>query len=274
MAKDLLFDRRAILTIDTLQITDLDFTFTVKKDLKGKPNTADIKVWNLSEPHRNALEQMAAATVQLEAGYAGGTSVIFLGDLMTSSPSQYEGADIVSVVSSADGGKKHRSARIHVAHRKGATTRTILQSLVTALGVMPGNSAKSIAAIQASGVGDLFTLGTVLSGSAAQEMTRICRAVGWTWSIQNGALQMLQIGASLAGTAISVNQSTGMIGSPSIDKDGFLTCKSLIVPDVFPGRLMVLTSQRISGQFKIVETTHTGDRKGQSWYVEIKAKRY
>lgn len=271
---NLLFGRKAILTIDTLQIDSLDISFTIKKDLKAKPNTADIKVYNLSEDHRNTIEALGAASVQLEVGYNSGTSVVFLGDLRTSSPSEYSGPDVISSISSGDGVKAHRNARVKVTYAKGSTTADVLRSLIAALGVAPGNSASAISQIQASGFGDQFTLGTVLSGSASREMSRVCRAVGFSWSIQNGALQLLPIRKALAGTAVSFTQGTGLIGSPSVDKDGVVALKTLIVPDVFPGRLMVLTSKRVSGQFIIQETTHTGERKGQNWYVDIKAKRY
>lgn len=269
-----LWIRKAILTVDTLQIDALDIAFTVKKDLKAKPNTADIKVYNLSADHRSQLAQLVTAPVQLEVGYQKATSVIFIGDLRTSLPSDWTGSDVVTTITSGDGAKKHKTARINVSHAKGAKSTDVLNSLVQALGVAPGNSAKAISAIGSSGVGDCFSLGTVLCGSAAREMSRVCRSVGYTWSIQNGALQMLPLKAALAGTAVSVTPQTGLIGSPSVDKDGIISCKTLILPDLFPGRLMVLTSNEFSGQFTITETTHTGETKGQNWYCEIKGKRY
>lgn len=272
---DLLFDRRCILTIDTLQITGLATKFKVKKDLKGKPNTAEISVSNLSRDYQDTIAQAKVVTVQLEAGYKDNTSVIFLGDLR-SGYTKREGLDNVTTVSSGDGEKAHRTARVSVSHKRGATNADILRSLAGALGVGEGNLSSAISALTASGVGDLFTLGTVLSGSASTEMTRVCRSVGLTWSIQNGALQLLQISKATADSAILLDSTNGLIDSPSIDSKGVMKCKCLIQPDIFPGRLLVLVGKYLQGQFRIESTEHTGDTStgAADWYVEITGKRY
>lgn len=270
-----LFVRKYVLTIGTLQISNLHITGSVKKNLKSEPNTAEFKVYNLSADHRKQIQSEGALTVQLEIGYDSGTSVVFLGDLRTSRPSEYDAnGDIVSTIGGADGGKKHQTARVHVSHRKGTSTATVLQSLVTALGVLPGNSSAAIGQITSAGLGDRFTLGTVLSGSASREMSRILRSVGYTWSIQNGALQMLPLTKALSDTAILLEDFGPLIGSPSIDKDGVLTCKSLIIPDVFPGRYMVLNARDVKGQYRIQECNYDFDSEKDPWYITYKAKAY
>lgn len=268
-----LYGRKAILTIDTLQVTASDIEFSVTKTLKPSPNKADIKVLNLSPDHIAVIESSPTATVQLEVGYVSGTSVIFLGDLQTSLTVR-NGNDSVTTLASADGGKKHRTARVQVSHKRGTPTATVLQSLVTALGVAPGNSAAAIGAIASAGFGDMFTLGTVLSGSAANEFTRILRAVGYSWSIQRGALQLLPVKQALAGTAIVLTPQSGLIGSPSVDKDGVMSCDCQIIPDIEPGRLVVVKSAHMQGQFRIEETAHAGATKGGNWQIGIKGKRY
>lgn len=270
---NLLVGRVCIATIGTLQVRNLAMSFKVKKDLKSKPNTCELKIRNLAEAHQAQIEENPNVAVQLEAGYESGTSVIFIGDLRTA-PTETDGTDDVTTVSSGDGEKKHKTARVTKSHAKGATSAVVIKSLVDAIGVSPGNSASAISAITSSGVGELFTLGTALCGSAAREMTRILRAVGYTWSIQNGALQLLTTKQTVAGSAIKVDQTTGLIGSPSVDSDGVLSCKIQIVPDVFPGRLMVLQSKGISGQYRIEETEHTGDNYGSDWQIAVKAKPY
>jgi hypothetical protein len=114
-------------------------------------------------------------------------------------------------------------------------------------------------------------------------MTAICKSLDLEWSVQGGKLQILERGKALAGKAIfltsgsSGGANSGLIGVPSVDNKGILTCQMLMQPDVYPGRLLVLASENIKGQFKITDTTHKGDTHGTdggSWSVEVKASKY
>lgn len=279
-----LIQRAVRVTVDTIQINAVSSTgaqepgalsvkFSVKRDIKAKPNTVDLQIRNLNADHRLALQQMGAATVQIDAGYVGATSTIFLGDLRTTYSAK-EGADWVTSLSAGDGEKAHSTARVAKAFRKNTDVGTVLKALVTALGVSKGNTDQAISQLRGGGFAGLFSMGTVLCGSASREMTRLVASVGYTWSIQNGALQLLPIGQALAGTAILISETSGMIGSPSVDKDGTVSVRTLMVPDLFPGRKIVVNAHEISGQFVAQETSHSGDTQGNDWYIDTKGKPY
>lgn len=273
MADTQLFNRQVRVIVDTIDINGLDCQFTIKKNLKPDPNTCDLKIWNLNKSHRSALEEMKAASVYIEAGYESGMSVLFVGDLRTSM-SITEGPDIITSLSSGDGEKAIRKSRVNVSIKKDTKTADVLRIIAQALGVGEGNLSSAVSRLQSSGIADLFSEGTVLTGSAAREMTQICHAAGLDWSIQDGKLQILPLRTSLSGTAIELSSSSGLIGAPTIDNDGVLSARMLLIPDVFPGRKIVLNSVRLKGQYRIEECTYTGDTAGQDWYTDIKAKRY
>lgn len=272
-----LYDKRYSITVAAngdpvgFQVTGLRCVFSVKKNLRKEANTVDIKIHNLNPTHRKTIEQAKTATVQLDAGYADGTSTIFLGDLRTHLTTR-EQADLVTQISCGDGEKAIQTARISQTFKKGSTTVQIVKALAASLGVDPGNIGQ--AAVQLAPFGQLFSMGTVVCGSSARELTRVLSAVGFQWSIQNGKLQILSIKQALAGTALLITPTSGLLDSPTIDKDGFLNCKTLLIPDVFPGRLCVVQSTALQGQFRIEETTHSGDTHGANWTIDIKAKRY
>lgn len=268
-----LFKKKIAVTIGTIKITDLDMRFAIKKTLKVAPNTCDLTVFNLNEQHRSQIEQKSTATVLVEAGYEEGTSVLFLGDLRTSL-SVREGPDWLTQLSAGDGEKAIRKSRVQKSFKKQTKTGEIFKAIAQALGVGQGNLADAVNKLQALGVADVFSQGTVLTGSAAREMTNICRSVGMTWSIQNGKLQILPLKTSIAGTAIVVSDTTGMVGSPTVDNKGILSVRCLLMPDVFPGRAMVIKSARLQGQYRIEECNYTGDTASPDWYIDIKAKRY
>jgi len=251
----------------------LSVKFTVKKDLTSKPNTAELQIYNLSPDTRLALQKLKDATVQIDAGYVGSTSTIFLGDMRTGFGA-HTGPDWITTLSAGDGEAKLRTARVQTALRAGTDIATVFRALSTALGVSKGNLDAAVSAIQGAGFSSQFSLGTVLSGSAASEMDRITASVDYTWSVQGGKLQLVPRGQALAGSAILLTEKTGMIGSPTVDKDGVVSVKMLMVADVYPGRKIVLQASEIKGQYAIQETAHTGDTRGQDWYIDVKAKPY
>jgi len=279
-----LYARKAIVTIQTLQIQGanggdstgaggLDLKFSVKRNLKPQPNTCDLTVFNLNAAHRSQIEQLKTAKVQVEAGYENGTSVIFNGDLRTSL-SVWDGPTVSTALSSGDGEKAIRTARISVSVKKGSKTADVLRAIAAALGVGQGNLNAAVSKLTSAGFANLFTVGTVLTGSASREMTNVCRSSGLTWSIQNGALQLLPLRQFLDGTAIMLTPKTGMVGSPTVDNDGLMSVKMLMMPDVIPGRKIVIQSDRLQGQYRIEEVTTTGDTAGTDWYHDVKGKRY
>lgn len=268
-----LFRRKIRVVVNTIDVNGLTVQTVIKKNLKAEPNTCDLKIYNLNASHRSELEQLKTASVLVEAGYEGGTSTLFIGDLRTS-VSVKEGADYITSLSSGDGEKAIRKTRVNISIKKNTKTAEVIKAVAKALGVGEGNLDAAVSKLTAIGVSDLFTEGTVLTGSASREMTAICKSAGLDWSIQDGKLQILPLRTSLDGQAIQMSNVSGMIGSPTVDNDGVLTVRSLLIPDLFPGRKMVLDSARIKGQYRVEECTYTLDTAGTDWYIESKAKRY
>jgi hypothetical protein len=268
-----LFLRSVRLVVGTLNVTGLRVTFSVAKSLKPEPNKAEISVYNLSEASRAQLEQLQEVPVQLDAGYEAGSSTLFLGTLRTALTVR-DGPDLVTSLGAGDGEKQIRSARVSVSVRKQTSADVVLRDVARALGVGEGNLADATKTLKFSTVGQLFAQGTVLTGNAAREMTHLCRSLGLTWSIQDGKLQLLPLATALAGAAVLLSPSTGLVDSPSVDNAGVLSARMLMAPDVFPGRLLVLDSERLKGQYRIESTTHVGDTHGSDWYIDLEARRY
>ncbi len=113
-----------------------------------------------------------------------------------------------------------------------------------------------------------------LSGNCAWELTTLLKSFGKEWSIQDGMVQVLDKDAALAGTAVFLSEETGMINSPTLNsKRRKLKASMLLAPDVFPGRLMVLKSRHINGNFRIEKCTYVGDTHGDDWTIDVEAKK-
>jgi hypothetical protein len=276
-----LFDRRVTVTVDTIEFTGLDCAFKVEKTLKAQPNTCELSIWNLSEEHQAQLEQLGKkgkgpATTgipcKIDAGYADGTSLIWLGDLRTADTVR-DGPDWVTHLTSGDGEKAWQNAKLHVSYGPKTSLETALRAMVRALGVGEGNLGKIVSKLKQAGSA-IFPHGTVISGPVSRELQAFAQSADLEVSIQDGAIQFVDRGKALAGTALLLNDDTGLIESPTVDNEGVLTAKMLMIPGVRCGGLVTLDAQRIKGTYRIEKAVWSGDTASTDWDITIDAKRY
>lgn len=276
-----LFDRRVTVTVDTIQFTDLDVAFKVEKTLKPQPNTCELSIWNLTQEHQAQLEQLrprakGAVTTgvpcKIEAGYKDSTSLIWLGDLRTVDTVR-DGPDWVTHLTSGDGEKAWKNAKLHVSYGPKTSLETVLRAMARALGVGEGNLSKFVSKLKQAGSA-IYPQGTVISGPVSRELQAFAASSDLEVSIQDGALQFVDRGKALAGSAILLNGNTGLLDSPTVDNEGVLTAKMAMIPGVRCGGLVTMDAERIKGTYRIEQATWSGDLSSLEWEIEINAKRY
>lgn len=281
LAPDPLFDRAVTVTVDNIEFTGLDCAFKVKKTRKPQPNTCELSIWNLTEDHQAQLEQLGnkgkgPATTgipcKIEAGYVARTSLIWLGDLRTAATVR-DGPDWVTHLSSGDGAKAWANAKLHIGYGPKTPLETALRAMAQALGVGEGNLSKVVAKLKQAGSA-IFPHGTTISGPVARELLAFAESADLEVSIQDGALQFIDKGKALAGSALLLDDSTGLIDSPTVDNEGILTARMLMIPGVRCGGLVTLDAARVKGTYTIEEATWSGDTASTDWYIEINGKRY
>jgi hypothetical protein len=263
-----LFGRVVVVTVGTIQIRDLDVQFEVEKSLKKDPNRCDLTIFNLNGDHRKQLGQLKSVPVRVEAGYQDQTSLIFSGDLRNVYSTR-DGADVLTKLSSGDGEKRLRTARINKSYAKGTPVATVLEDAGKALGVGIGNLVQAIRGKGLQGVGEMFSGGTVLSGNAADEFDGLARSAGLEWSIQDGNLQVLARKRALEGLAVKLTADTGLIGSPTIDAKNVVHATCLLIPDIFPGRQVRIEAEHVRGDYRASRCVYTGDTFGTDWQIEL-----
>lgn len=291
MSDIVLRQRKAVVTVDTLQVTcdarGLRCTFDVDKDLTGHPNTAGIRIFNLTEDHRNAILAKAnkqAMRVRLDAGYEDNCPRLFEGDIRLVDVER-SGPDAALYIEAGDGDIPARNARIYRSWGPGSPAETVLRDVAKALGVGEGNLSTVIRGAVLEGWGPTFTQGTAAAGSAVKKMTSLCRSCGLEWSIQDGNLQLLARGASLDRTAVVISQDTGLIGNPQHvsllnrsgkpgkkNRSGVIKVKTLMIPDLFPGRKIEMRALEITGFYTVQKAKYSGDSAGNEWYIDLEAK--
>jgi hypothetical protein len=280
-----LFGRSAALTVgigssQALRFTEVDFAFTIQKTLDRSPNTAEIRIFNLSQQSRTQIEETEIQQIQLEAGYQteGGLSTIFVGDKRKAS-SMRSGVDIITTIEGADGERAARQRRINRSFGPG----TLLDSVIeTVAGVMGGEGGIGLGnlteltrnSLDFEGNGAEFPEGTVVSGNAMDILRGLVTAAGAELSVQDQNFQILRRGQNLPEQAVVLRSDTGLIESPSVDSEGVVSARALLIPGIFPGRQVQLLSEFVSGFFRVQKATYTGDTSvgANEWFVDIEAK--
>lgn len=254
---------------DGLDISSLDCAFRVKKDLRPEPNSAEIRVYNLSEDSRDRLSTQELF-VRLEAGYVGAMVQIYEGRVR-SAETTIEGSDVITNVSTGDSEKQLATSRFSLSVANGTPIRAVLEALVAALGVGKGNTDAAASRLAAKGVREVRGA-TAFSGAAKDTLNAICRSYDLEWSIQDGVIQFLERGQALEELGPLLSAQTGLIGSPTIDHKGVLTARALIQPGLEPGKLFTLEGARLQGGYRVEYVEYSGDMRGQEWYATVHAK--
>jgi hypothetical protein len=246
--------------------------WSITKTLKPEPNTASLTVYNLSPSTRARLTKPGKATIRIEAGYGKTLSQIYLGDVRAIMPGEVQGSEISTEFTSGDGEKE--IARSHLAIPIGAKTDNgkALQAIAKALGVGMGNVSAVASKLATSGRA-VFPRGTVLVGNVARQLTDFCRSANLEWSIQDGALQILDVGASIDKYPYVLRADSGLIGSPKVGNDGKVSAQVMMLPGLRPGLRVMFDTLEVSGLYRIVQTDCDGETHADAWGFKLSCEK-
>jgi hypothetical protein len=295
------FDRSSTVIVGPIQIQNvgstqgLDVSFRIKRGLKAKErNTCDLKIWNLSQNSLAQLASSAQATgstysppkgypnvagkpvtvipVQIDAGYVGHTSTLFLGEL-ASAQTVTSGADFVTELNSGDSQTGLVLQRINVNVQPGTSPVTVAKQLMSQMGFAGLGNFAAVQSLftSAPGASSLYQRGGILKGNAAFRLQSLCASVGVEFSIQNGQPQFLALGQPLAGEAYLLSPTTGLVGTPTCDNAGIMNCTAFLVPGLVPGAPINVQSAFVNGLFRILSVEYVGETNGQPWYAKLQA---
>lgn len=265
------FLRRWRVQVGTHELADLDIIFEVKRDLGSKPNGAVVKVHNLSPSSRAYMTSQPHLPLIVEAGYQDHLAQIYSG-ITRHVLSQIDGPTVTTTITSGDGEVQYQAARMYASIPAFTSQADVLSRLVSALGVRPGN----LDLVRARLVGrpPIHTVDTAIVGNVSDELDRFTEAAGLEWSVQSGAMQILDSGGALEPTTILLSAATGLVESPSVDSKGILEARCLLNPDIRPGKIVVLDSMSAKGGYRITHVEHVGETNGHDWYTTLHGRAY
>lgn len=257
-------------TVERLRIAGLRIGFKIVRDASAEPNNLELVVYNLSEASRARFEEKGARVVVL-AGYGEQLAQLCSGDIRHAQ-SMKAGSDWVTKIEAGDGERALAHARVSESWRPGTQVSSVVAKAVQALQLDPGN-----ALTKAKEIAGEFSSGYVQHGKASRELSSLLEPRGYTWSVQDGRIEILKATETLPETAPLISPDSGLIGSPEMGtpaKPGskpVLKIRSLLQPRLRPKQRFELKSRTRSGVFVAQKVTHTGDTFGNDWYTDIEA---
>lgn len=269
-----LFGRTVKLVVGDLDVSDLHIEFKIKKTLKAVPNTAEIKVFNLSENSIRRLQAYQEGTpVKVLAGYGDHVSQIYLGETRAAWTEYDKKGETTTHLSTGTNAKAKKLAKIYQPVGANTPASTVLQNLASALGVPLGAVSKS-AQDKMTKIVTLHPKPGVLVGNAWQLIDEFCRSSDLEFSIQDGVLQVLDYGGALDNLAFELSDQTGLLASPSVDIAGIVKAECLLIPDLRPGRKVSFQSRYVTGGYIVQEVEYEGSNFGEKFYATVKGKKY
>lgn len=267
-----------------LDLSALHIKFAVKKADAQTPNTAEIRVYNVSE-NTVARIRKEFARVILQAGYESNFGVIFDGNIKQVRFGRENGTDTYIDIAAGDGDDAYNFAVVNTTLAAGAKQS---DQIAAAGAQMSGRGVKT--GYIADTGGQRLARGKVMYGMARDYMRQSAEASDTSWSIQDGKLQFVPATGVLPGQAVVLNSKTGLVGQPEQTNDG-IKARCLLNPvlkiggrvqinekDVAEAKLQDTTKDAqvnkpadiaADGSYRLLVVEHTGDTRGNDWYSDL-----
>ena len=270
-----------------IAIRDLRIQFVVEKTAESAPNTAKIKIFNLTPENEEKIKE-EFDEVMLMAGYKGNRSLIFRGNFKHVSRYR-DGVDTITEIEAGDGDKDFRHALLNHTFTAGSTHLDIIDAAIDSFqGV--GNTQRGVIGVPAK----VYLRGKVVTGNTRVALDNISRESGVNWSIQDAELHMVGVDDYLPNDVAVINKFTGMLGSPTVTEKG-VEVRCLLNPLlIVNGRIQLDRStinekkskpifkkskegaeertdhdgtkrEDSTGIYKILKLKHEGDNRAKEW---------
>ena len=226
--------------------------FDVRQKDVSTPNVATLSITNLADASTQPAFY-SGKQVTLSVGYGQNLQTIFKGQIKQARNLREDTTDKVLVILATDGGDARNYAVVNKTLAAGHTHMDRAQVAIDALkklGLTQGYI-DTVALTKTK-----FNRGFAAFGNAKDLLRQLCGATGTSWSIQNGAVQILGNDKALPGGTIVLNGKTGLVGLPVQTIQG-IEGQALCNPQIKVGGLIQIDQKSI--QQAAVNTSYTGD---------------
>lgn len=256
----------------------LQFRFDISKssDNKKSGNSATVEIYNLSIATLNLIET-EYLTCRLEVGYKeAGTSVVLDGNVVETS-TRKSGNDYVTQLILGEGYTALTETKLKGTVSPGKTVKDVIEEIRLQ---MPGVDRGAYTGLNCN---NPIMYGYQLRGLAKDALNSVCEANNIEWNISGNVLNVTDVNGPTTKSvqmAPLVSKETGLIDIPfyasasgtSQKKDKRrrrgVQFKCLLNPELTPGVIVRVESERLSGTFRINNVRISGGYRDNEWYTE------
>lgn len=276
-----------------LDISGFRFTFNVYNADVESPNTAIVKVYNLSDTTRKRIIN-EFNTITLSAGYQNKDAVIFRGNIKQNKTGRERNIDGMLEIRAADGDAQYNFGLFNngqgTSLKSGWTSQQVIDEINKTSGLKIDPNANNTLG------GIVAPRGKVLFGLWRSTASNLAATQSARFSIQNGVVTFIPLTGYLPGQAVEINSQTGMIGVPEATDNG-IEVVTLLNPLIKIGTQIHINQQDITqtivkqqwgfpaytsvgpfiadatqtGFYRVLVAEHSGDTRGNEFYTKITA---
>lgn len=293
------FIRKASLIIGgddghALDLSKLRFRFAIRRGDYQTPNTADVRVYNVSDETADRVFQCSPTAeftrVVIQGGYDGNYGILFDGTIKQIRRGRESPTDTFIDITAADGDRAYNYAISAVtleASQTGAKDQiaVILEGMKKQgadIGYLPEITSNPL------------PRGKVIFGMSRDALRQVADNTGTNWSIQDGKVNLIPKSAYIPGDIPVITSATGMIGLPTQTQNG-IHVRALLNPNFKIGQVVKLDNKSIQGYrfglgildgvnnewtkqtaktnadglYYVMIADHIGDTRGNEWYSDL-----
>lgn len=280
--------------LNGLDLSALRIKFQVKRSNSPTPNTAEFRIYNISE--QTAVDIFTRLTpkttkdglqtnrghVLCQAGYGSNYGVIFQGNIKQVIVGRESATDTFIDIIAGDGDLAYNYAVVNSTIAPGATSVQQVNAAIESMGTK-GVTAGHMGEFS----GEALPRGKVMFGNARNYLRNVADTQDKTWSIQDGKVNFVSNKAYLPGEAVVLTSKTGMVGTPQQTNEG-VNVKCLLNPRIaISGRIQIdnKSIERVKinlavagspanipaplsadGFYFVLVVDHSGDTRNVEWY--------
>jgi hypothetical protein len=282
---------------DGLDLSNLRIVFDVKLSDSQTPNTARVRVYNLSQ-NTVAQIQKEFTNITLQAGYKDNFGTIFFGNIKQVIYGSENNVDTFIDIAAGDGDEAYNYSVVNTTLAAGAKQGDIVTAAIFPM---------SEKGVEKGFIDDSDTVGLprskVMYGMSRDYLRQSAINTDTTWSIQAGKYQSVKKTSVLPNAAVVLNSKSGLIGTPNQTNDGIIV-QSFLNPNIKVASAIQVNQNDIllqivddqqsgdsssdnssgsssgsstpspiaaDGFYRVLVANHVGDTRGDDWYTNITA---
>lgn len=279
---------------DAVDLSNLRFKFAVSAADVETPNTAVVRVYNLSKQLADFIQNSHEfGTVVLEAGYQSNLGQIFIGTIKQFRRGRERNVDNFLELLCSDGDFQYNFGVVNRSIAAGTKPSQQAQTIADQMGL--ATDPKLLGALDTGGI---LPRGKVLFGNGRAMLRDLSNTANCRWSIQSGKLVIIPNDSFLDFPTVSLNSLTGLVGVPEATDNGILV-DCLLNPllqvggtlrinngditatqvqefgfpeftnkDLF-AQLSPALSPENDGVYRMLVIEHEGDTRGEDWLSHV-----